>query len=89
MKRLLLTLIAIASLLTSGCGEAVRPAVPVTVKVPVPVSCKMSLPAAPAWAVDLLPLGSAVWDQMAALRAERLQRKGYEGELLAAIHACD
>jgi hypothetical protein len=86
MKRLVLVVSAIAA--CAGCTKQVRPAVPVTVKIPVAVSCKVTLPKAPAWAVDALPLGAAIWDQMAALRGERLQRKGYEGELLAAIQAC-
>jgi hypothetical protein len=73
-----------------GCASQpqVAPAVPVTVSVPTPVPCKVALPQAPGWDVDALPLGSDIWDQMAALRAERLQRIGYEGELLSAIQAC-
>jgi len=35
-----------------------------------------------------LPLGSDIWDQMKALRAERWQRQGYETELEAAVKVC-
>lgn len=85
MKRIIL----MSFLVLAGCGEKPpRPAVPVIVDKPVPVACKTVLPQEPGWDVDALPIGSDVWDQMAALRAERLQRIGYEGQLKAAIQAC-
>jgi len=86
MKRLIALIVAVVGM--SGCMDQPRPAVPITVKVPVPVPCNVTSPQVPAWAVDALPLGSDIWTQMDALRAERLQRKGYEGELIAAIQAC-
>jgi len=86
MKRLIGLMVAAVAM--SGCMDQPRPAMPVTVKVPVPVPCKVTKPQAPAWAVDGLPLGADIWTQMDALRAERLQRKGYEGELIAALNAC-
>lgn len=58
------------------------------VKVPVPVPCKVEAPLRPAFAVDGLPVGSGIWEQMKALRAERKQRQGYEAELEAAVKAC-
>lgn len=58
------------------------------VKVPVPVPCKVDSPERPAFAVDGLPSGSGIWEQMKALRAERMQRMGYERELEAAVRAC-
>lgn len=39
-------------------------------------------------AVDGLPVGAGIWEQMKALRAERKQRQGYEAELEAAVRAC-
>ncbi|QAU22614.1 hypothetical protein EO087_00340 [Dyella sp. M7H15-1] len=85
MKRIIL----MAALALGGCGiKSVHPFVPVTVKVPMPMPCKVTLPQAPAWAIDALPLGSDVWGQMTALRAERLQRMGYERQLLAVIESC-
>jgi len=54
----------------------------------VAVPCKAPTPQRPLFAVDGLPLGSGIWDQMKALRAERLQRQGYEAELEAAVSAC-
>jgi len=87
MKRLIVLLaMAIA---VGGCvDQPPRPSVPLTVRIPVPVPCKVTQPSEPAWAVDALPLGSDIWTQMTALRAERMQRKGYESELIAAIQAC-
>ena len=37
------------------------------VKVPVPVPCKVEVPLRPAFAVDGLPVGSGIWEQMKAL----------------------
>ena len=76
-------------LILGGCGAMQTAAVqPVEVRVPVAVPCKAPIPVRPAFAVDALPVGSGVWDQMKALRAERLQRMGYESELEAAVKAC-
>ncbi|HEY4529165.1 MAG TPA: hypothetical protein VIG97_02365 [Luteimonas sp.] len=87
--RLAVILVA-AMILTACAGRDARPAPPPVreVKVPVLVPCATSMPAKPAFAVDALPIGSDVWQQMAALRAERLQRKGYEQELEAALLPC-
>lgn len=57
-------------------------------EVPVPVPCKVAQPERPLFAVDGLAIGSDIWEQMKALRAERLQRIGYEAELEAAVRAC-
>ena len=81
-------LVGILSFSLVGCATTPPPAQPVEVHVPVAVPCKAPTPERPAFAVDALALGSGVWDQMAALRAERLQRKGYEAELEAAVKAC-
>lgn len=70
------------------CATTAPPVQPVEVRVPVAVPCKAPVPVRPAFAVDALPVGSGVWDQMAALRAERYQRKGYEAELEAAVQSC-
>ncbi len=72
----------------AGCATTPPPAQPVEVSVPVAVPCKVPVPVAPAFAVDALPIGSGIWEQMQALRAERWQRKGYEAELEAAVKAC-
>jgi hypothetical protein len=74
-------------LLSVGCASNKAPAV-VRVEVPIPVPCKITLPAPPAYAVDALPADAGIWDMMAALRADRLQRQAYEAILKAAIEAC-
>lgn len=80
------------SLALAGCqsqqpAPAPEPRV-VEVRVPVPVPCKITPVARPAFAVDSLPLGAAIDEQMRALRAERKQRQGYEARLEAAVQAC-
>lgn len=73
--------------LLAGCAAPAVPP-PVEVRVPVPVPCRVELPAAPAFAVSALALDAPIDQQMKALRAERLQRMGYELELVAALDAC-
>jgi hypothetical protein len=73
--------------LLAGCAAPAVPP-PVEVRVPVPVPCRVELPAAPAFAVSALALDAPIDQQMKALRAERLQRMGYERELVAALNAC-
>lgn len=75
----------------AGCAST--PALPPAPKiqkvdVPVEVTCKSPAVTPPLFAVDSLPIGSGIYDQMAALRAERLQRIGYEKELIAALKSC-
>lgn len=81
-------LAVIVSFSLVGCATTPPPAQPVEVRVPVAVPCKAPAPARPAFAVDALPIGSVIWEQMKALRAERFQRQGYEAELEAAVKAC-
>lgn len=78
-------LFALAAIL-AGCAAAPGPVQ--EVKVPVPVYCNPPEVSRPLFAVDSLPIGSSIWDQMKALRAERKQREGYEAQLEAAINSC-
>lgn len=73
--------------LLAGCAAPPVPP-PVEVRVPVLVPCRVELPVAPAFAVSALALDAPIDQQMKALRAERLQRMGYERELVAALDAC-
>jgi hypothetical protein len=79
---------ALMALVLAACTAVPGAPAVQRVNIPVPVPCKVTMPDAPAWAVDALPLGSDIWQQMQALRAERLQRQGYEAELEAAVRAC-
>lgn len=89
MKTAILTIALAALTCLAGCATPAQRAPDVQqVLVPVPVPCKVSAPTKPAYAVEALPLGSTVFRQMVALRAERKQRQGYEAELEAAILAC-
>lgn len=87
MKRLTIGL----CLVLAGCaGQVAEPPEPqlVRVEVPVPVPCRTERVQRPVFAVDVLPVGASIAEQMRALRAERLQRKGYEVRLEAAVAAC-
>lgn len=88
MRRLSLSgiLSGILSFSLAGCATT-APTIQ-QVKIPVPVPCKATIPERPAFAVDGLPVGAEIWEQMKALRAERKQRQGYEAELEAAVKAC-
>lgn len=78
-----------ALMVLAGCATPAQRAPDVQqVLIPTPVPCKLSTPTKPAFAVDALPVGSGVFRQMSALRAERKQRQGYEAELEAAIKSC-
>ena len=87
MKRL----IAVLCLALAGCaGQIVEQPEPqvVRVEVPVQIPCRTERVPRPAFAVDALPIGADIGEQMRALRAERLQRKGYEARLEGAVAAC-
>lgn len=80
------------ALVLAGCqtqqqAPAAEPRV-VEVQVPVVVPCKITSVPRPAFAVDSLPLGAEIDEQMRALRAERKQRQGYEARLEAAVQGC-
>jgi len=76
-------------LLLAGCAsQTPLPTTPKQVEIPVPVPCKVPQIEKPSFAVDGLPIGSDIWDQMSALRAERKQRQGYELKLEAAVKSC-
>jgi hypothetical protein len=61
---------------------------PVEVKVPVAVACKVEPVSSPQWALDAVTPGADVYTKGRALVAELQQRIAYEGQLLAAIAAC-
>jgi uncharacterized lipoprotein YmbA len=84
--RMIAIVAAAMALALTGCATT-APMVQ-EVLVPVSVPCRVEPPVQPAFAVDSLPVGSGIWEQMKALRAERLQRQGYEAELEAAIQSC-
>lgn len=87
MKRLTVAL----SLVLTGCAglvaEPPEPAV-VRVEVPVQIPCRTERVQRPVFAVDVLPIGASIDEQMRALRADRRQRQGYEARLEAAVAAC-
>ena len=87
MKRLTVAL----SLVLTGCaGQVAEPPEPTVVRVEVPVQipCRTERVRRPVFAVDVLPIGASIDEQMRALRADRRQRQGYEARLEAAVEAC-
>lgn len=73
----------------AGCAGQVEPE-PRTVRVEVPVAVPCRVPAVevPAWAAAGLKKSDDLQAKVRALLAERLQRIGYEAQLLAANQAC-
>jgi hypothetical protein len=82
MKKILLLCV-----LVTGCGSFKAPST-ITVDVPVYTPCVIAQIDRPDLAVDNLPIGSNIWEQMKALRAERIQREAYESILEKAIQSC-
>lgn len=75
-------LAAVAGL--AGCGVSPLQ----TVKVPVPVECRVQTPARPAMPTEALTPGVDLDRYVAASQAEIELREGYEGELRAALAQC-
>lgn len=88
MRRVLLFGLIVA---LAGCGARVAPEPEprvVRVEVPVSVPCKTKEVFVPPWAAAGLRKSDSLEVKVRALLAERRQRMGYEGELLAANQAC-
>jgi len=74
--------------LLAGCATTDRVTVQ-TVKVPVPVECRVHTPARPAMPTEALRSDGAGLDAFVAAAAAEIElREGYEGELVAALAAC-
>lgn len=72
-----------------GCSGQVEPQVQyVRVEVPVQVPCRAPEVAVPPWAAAGLRKADSLEVKVRALLAERLQRMGYERQLLAAVQSC-
>lgn len=68
----------------AGCG-----AIPLqTIKIPVPIECRVQTPARPAMPTEALAPGVDLDRFVAASQAEIELREGYEGELRAALSQC-
>ena len=78
-----LVLLAVAACV-AACGTAPLQ----TVKVPVPVECRVQTPARPAMPTEALAPGVDLDRFVAASQAEIELREGYEGELRAALEQC-
>ena len=74
----------VACLLLSGCSTAP----PSTIRIPVPVECRVQTPARPAMPTESLGEGVELDRFIASAQAEIEIREGYEGELRAALDHC-
>ncbi|ARI91288.1 TPA: hypothetical protein L4810_006003 [Pseudomonas aeruginosa] len=73
----------------AGCAGQVEPEPrTVRVEVPVVVPCRVPAVEVPAWATAGLKKSDDIQTKVRALLAERLQRIGYEAQILAANQAC-
>lgn len=81
MKLILLT----AALVLAGC--ATTPGV-ATVKVPVPVECRETVPDRPVMPTEQFTEKPAIDQYLRAARAEIERREGYEIKLRTALEAC-
>jgi hypothetical protein len=73
--------------LLAGCST--HPvARPVTVEVPVPVSCRVPAILHPVWPSQALDGHEPLLDQVKALLAENELRQAYEVQIEAALQAC-
>lgn len=77
--------VLLIALALAGCGHRL----PEKVLVPVPVPCRVDMPAKPVWATQALRADADIFDQVKALLAERRQRQAYERLLEAAIAGCN
>ncbi|MBF8720518.1 hypothetical protein [Pseudomonas guariconensis] len=83
------TLLILSALVLAGCAGRVEPQIQyVRVEVPVQVPCRAPEVAVPTWAADGLSKSDDLETKVRALLAERLQRIGYERQLVAAVQAC-
>lgn len=84
--------IVAALILLAGCAATV-PAPPivqtVTVRVPVPVPCKIAMPTIPQWEMSRMTPASSLFDLAKSAAIELRQRHAYQVELLAAARACE
>jgi hypothetical protein len=73
------------SLLLTGCASTDRL---VQVKVPLPVACQVTEPARPMMDTETVSISAQIDELARAMRAEIERREGYEGQLRAALNAC-
>ncbi|EPF1449599.1 hypothetical protein [Pseudomonas aeruginosa] len=83
------SMILIFAAALAGCaGQFEAEPRTVRVEVPVAVPCRVPAVEVPVWATAGLRKGDDLQTKVRALLAERLQRIGYEAQLLAANQAC-
>ncbi|CAN7473590.1 hypothetical protein LJR170_003134 [Variovorax paradoxus] len=84
MRRVLLWAFLGLCVVLTACGSLP----PQTLKVPIPVECRVQVPARPAMPTEALAPGADPDRFAAAAMAEIELREGYEGELRSALSVC-
>ncbi|WP_338847885.1 hypothetical protein V8J88_03785 [Massilia sp. W12] len=87
MKKVVMAL----PVLLAACATPPPPVnIPVPVQMPAPVLCvkPAQIPEDPDYATAGLPSDAGIWQQMSALRAERIQRRLYGEQLKALVRGC-
>jgi len=85
MMRSCYRLVSLASAaVLAACGAVPLP----TVKIPVPIECRVQTPARPSMPTAALAPGVDLDRFVAASQAEIELREGYEGELRSALEQC-
>jgi len=75
--------LAVASALLTGCGATLQ-----TIKVPVPVECRETVPDRPSMPTEQFTSKPTLDQYVQASQAEIDRREGYELRLVAALEAC-
>ncbi len=81
----------LSAIALAGC-QTTQPGVRVEiqrVEVPIPVPCKVDIPARPDFNFDKLKTEDNLFDKTKSLLADRQLHLGYEDQLLSALKACN
>lgn len=77
------TAIILVALALTGCGATIQ-----TVKVPVPVECRETVPDRPVMPTEQFKAKPTLDQYTQSAQAEIERREGYEGQMRAALVAC-
>jgi hypothetical protein len=79
----------IVALALAACATPQTLTVTKTVKVPVSVPCRVTLPAAPVFALSACKVTDPLFVKARAAIVEINQRKAYEAQIIGAAKACE
>lgn len=85
MSSVVVALVLIAGLGLTGCASTPEP---VSVRVAVPVPCRVQVPTVPAWPADSLTGNEDIYVSVKTLWADRLLRTAHIQRLTDALNVC-